>query len=423
MRYFFIRIISWLKQKFFPYLENHFLLVLLIIFFFSVIFMPYTALVGDYNDFLKWLTHMKDYGLSYAYTLKGNNYFPIFNYILYSFTWIFSSIEEITKNIYYIKIILLAFDFGSIAICGWILKKLKKPQLYSLLILFNPGFFYNSWIWGQIESLYIFFTLVSIIFAIFKHSNWSIVFYILAFYSKLQAIVFLPGLMLILAPQFLSKPKLILEAILAFILTHILLLAPFIQTGQLGFMYNNVLKSVDLFPIVTVNAYNFWVLVFGGNIGSTLDATILYGFSYKTWGMILFCLASAFALWPIFWNFIKKPKETITPSKESLYKILLINALIALIFFYFPTQMHERYLQPAIVLFGMIFLLKPTKLSGLAFFLISLTYAVHLERLMKFLQLPEIYYQLMSSRLISFIFLIVLAIGFFLLYRNKKLKG
>lgn len=411
-----------LKNKLFQFLEKHFFITLLVIFTIAVIFMPYTALVGDYNDFMKWLTHMRDNSLAFAYTLKGNNYFPIFNYILYSFTWIFNSIDDISKNIYYAKIILLAFDFGSIAIAGWILKKFKKPQLYSLLILFNPGFFYNSWIWGQIESLYIFFAFASIILAFYKHPNWSVALYILAFYSKLQAIVFLPGLILLLAPQFLSKPKLIFQAILSFFVTHFILLAPFILAGQLGNMYNNVMKSVDLFPIVTVNAYNFWVMIFGGSIGAVNDSTILIFWSYKVWGMILFCLTSAFALWPLFWDFIKKPKQELTTSKENLYKIILINALIALIFFYFPTQMHERYLQPAILLFGMVFLLKPNKITGLAFFLTSITYAIHLERIMRFLQLPEIAYTLMSSRVISIIFFAVLIIGFYLLYRKESLK-
>jgi len=409
-------------KKLLPFLDKNFYPILAVIFILAVLLMPAAVLTNDYRVFVNWIVQMRDHGLASTYQLSTNNYFPMFNYLLYGMTLIFNSLSAIAANIHYLKIVLLACDFISVALCAWVLKKFHRPHYYALLILLNPAFFYNSWIWGQIEALYILFTVAAILAALYKHPNWSLVFYILAFYSKLQAIVFLPGLLLLLLPQYVKKPKLILQALFIFVVTQLIFLFPFIQAGQFTIMFKNVLTSVDMFPIVTANAYNFWVLVFGGQITIVKDATTLFIFSYKTWGIILFCLASALALWPLFWAWVKKPKNIPVLNQEYLFKVFLSTALIALIFFYFPTQMHERYLQPAILLFGMVFLLKPNVISGIAFGLISVTYFFQLERVMQFFQLPSLAYALMSSRIMSIAFTIVLILGFWMLYRKESPK-
>jgi Gpi18-like mannosyltransferase len=285
--------------------------------------------------------------------------------------------------------------------------------------LLNPAFFYDSWIWGQIESIYFFFTFAAILAAVYKHSNLSLILYTLAFYSKLQAVIFLPGLILLLLPQLTKNHKLILSGILSVLATHLLMFFPFILVGQIGAMYKNVMASVDYMPFVTANAYNFWVLVFGGEINFTSDKNMLFFLTYKTWGLLLFCSASALVLWKSFWSWVKKPRTIPEVNLEYVYKVLLVTGLIAIVFYYFPTQMHERYLQPAIFLFGTIFLLKPGKITGLMYLLISIAYFFNLERLMHYLNLPALAYKLMSSRLLSIMFTAVLLQAFYLLYQTE----
>ena len=400
------------------FIEKNFYLILILLFVLTILLMPSSTLIVDYNSFYLWTEQIKLHGLQHAYDLKSNNYFPVFNYMLYIFTWIYSNLKDISANIFYMKVPLLAFDFGSVALCAWLLKKFNNPRVYSLLILLNPAFFYNSLLWGQIESIYIFFTVASLVAAKTKHTNWSILLYVFAFYSKLQAIVFIPCLGLLLLPQFINKPKLILEGIITLLLSHVLVLFPFILAGQVGAVYANVASSLDLFPVVSMNAFNFWILVFGGRITITKDATILFIFSYKTWGMILFLLISLVALFPMIKEFFKHPKTLPGFNLDFVYKVFLINALISFIFFYFPTQMHERYLQPAVIFFGMVFLLKPGKISFLTYLILSITYVASLEKVLKAFQFPRITYVLMSPRIMSFTFGIVLVLAFFLLYRK-----
>ncbi|MEI7579857.1 MAG: hypothetical protein WCJ58_07565 [bacterium] len=411
-----------LTIRFLPFLDQYFFWLLLVIFIIAIILMPNTGLVNDFDTFLQWVQYMLDHGFTQAYGLEINNYFPIFNYLLYLWILIYHNYQNIAVHIYDLKFFLVAFDFGSVALAAWLLKKFQKPRYWALLILFNPAFFYNSWVWGQIEALYLFFTLAAIFAALYKHPNWSVVFYVLAFYSKMQAIVFLPGLVLLLAPQYIKHPKQILLAIGSIFLTHLIILFPFIYAGQLTLMYQNVLASVDMFPIISANAYNFWTLLLSGKMSGHPDGVKFFIVSYKLWGILLFCSASALALWPGFLCWLKAPRQVIALDLKFLYSIFLQNALIALIFFYFPTQMHERYLQPAILLFGMVFLFKPNRISGFAYLIISITYFFQLERIIRYLQLSEFAYKWMSSRVMSINFGIVLVLGMYLLYQKRIVK-
>ncbi len=109
-----------------------------------------------------------------------------------------------------------------------------------------------------------------------------------------------------------------------------------------------IFSAVDRYPVVSMNAYNFWNLVLPGQLMQVLDSTLFMGWTYKSWGLLLFFALSLVALFPLI-------KQVITSIRNRsvitlpMSKIMLTCALIALLFFYFNTQMHERYAHPALI--------------------------------------------------------------------------
>jgi Gpi18-like mannosyltransferase len=52
------------------------------------------------------------------------------------------------------------------------------------VFLFNPAFWYNTIIWGQVDSIHTFFVFVSVLFAINKKPLPALVFMLLAVNTK-----------------------------------------------------------------------------------------------------------------------------------------------------------------------------------------------------------------------------------------------
>ena len=105
-----------------------------------------------------------------------------------------------------------------------------------------------------------------------------------------------------------------------------------------------------------MNAYNFWLFFFPKDFMTTSDTLKFMGLTLKSWGLIMFFTLSLVALLPLLKSSLYKllKKEGIALPQS---KIFIIAALIALFFFFFNTQMHERYSHPAILFLAVYALL------------------------------------------------------------------
>jgi Gpi18-like mannosyltransferase len=98
----------------------------------------------------------------------------------------------------FLKIPAVFFDLATVILIYKFVKKIKaktffSPLVAAVLLLFNPGFFYNSSYLGQIEIIPIFFILLAFyLFFSDKNSFWPLPFLTLALLSKQTAIIFLP---------------------------------------------------------------------------------------------------------------------------------------------------------------------------------------------------------------------------------------
>ena len=246
----------------------------------------------------------------------------------------------------------VAFDIGLALLIYQFIKKLKvrtgfiSALVGANLILFNPGFFYNSSYLGQIESIPLFFLIASFYVLFFCRSIfWSLPLFTLAILSKQTAVIFFPVIIFIFVKKgpWRSLIKGTFLSLAIFLLSFVF----FYQRGSpLLFPFKTYLEKILLapgLPFASNHAYNFWALITSWQ--NIKDTTKFLFFNYQTWGyligglLLLIGYLSSIALEKEDWLFNKK---------LSAGNILKVAAFLALTVFLFFTKIHERHLQQAL---------------------------------------------------------------------------
>ncbi len=229
---------------------------------------------------------------------------------------------------------------------GWLVYRMvlkltadkKKALLGGGLIWFNPALIYNSAVWGQTDPLINLLALMGVWLIWNKKYLWGLLAFIGSLYFKLSLIIWLPIFGLILL-----RNKEWLKILLAFILSssfYFLISLPFVHHGNvftwLWYMYTNrVLPRQG--NMLSGNAFNFWTLVFGVDLGLKETVSFL-GTTARRFGRFLSGLIMMFLSG---FGLIKQLKS------KPKFKFYLLNLiLLSLTAFLFLTNMHERYLYP-----------------------------------------------------------------------------
>ena len=239
-------------------------------------------------------------------------------------------------------------------------KNIKTQIVSASLILFNPVFIYNSALWGQIDSIPIFFVLLSIYFLIYtKRDIISSILFMLALLVKPTALIFLPVYIILFIQKFGIK-KSIISLFVVNIIFYLFFL-PFTLSPYKIYLYK-ILAAQSL-PYVTNGAFNFWVLITSMK-GIKDVAPFLLGIPYRYFGYLIVGLVNIF----IILRLIKSKKIT-----EDFFMALFIAAFAA---FLFLTKMHERYsLLPLVFL--LIYSLNKTRFTGWFVFLSITSFINH----------------------------------------------
>ena len=233
------------------------------------------------------------------------------------------------------------------------------------------------------DSVHSAFVVLSLIFVLKEQPLISLCFFVLALNTKLQSIIYLPVIGLLLLPHFIKSYHVLLKSLGVILVTQLIILIPFILADSLGGLWKVVVGAEGRHPMVSMNAFNFWYYFFDTDINPAKvdDVTIFaLGISYKAWGRALFFIFSTIALLPLLKHCIKWIKNKRLPDTTAYELVFLSAGLITIIFFYFNTQMHERYSHPAIILF---FFYAVTSKRYLLYILCSLAYVFNMERVLK----------------------------------------
>jgi len=398
------------------------------LFTFCFMTVPHDGHAWDMNCWRVWADYIFINGLGNIYN-SGTDYLPLFHYILKAFGNIQGSIKSIDDNIYYLKLITLIFDFILGFFIALTIKKKENTWDNVLLntILFyllNLPILYNTIIWGQVDAILTCFIFISCYFAFKKRILLSLIFIIFAINFKLQAIIFLPIIGLMILPVIVStfSTKNLAKWVLLPLLLQLLIILPFIIAKTTDNLWYTVTNSVGKYPQVSMNAYNIWDLFLPGkDLRAMTDRDLFMKMSFNHWGLLMFFISSGIALFPL----TKYVYLSLVRNREwdiPLEIFLITCTLIPLLFFYFNTQMHERYSHPT---FAFLITYALYKKRPIVAAIGCLAYFLNLEGVLHYLQLYNYKTLVFNRTFISSLFLltiILLTINLFNLKLKKEVK-
>ena len=321
---------------------------------------PFLPVKGFAQDFLFFSSIAKSLlnGFTTCYDnvtgIEGGilNYPPVYLYILK----ILANIYRIFTNAPFTSVAFLIlmkcatifFEvLTSILIYRWVSKEINvKSGLWAMGFYFlNPALIYVSVVFGQVDAIFTFFLLFSLLAIVENRAFWGGFLLATALLMKIMTLPFVPFFFLICLARRDVKQTILMIA--GFLVGAFILLSPFLFTGRLLLVYQRCFEtSVNWRTDLTIGAFNLWTfhadpLTHDGRIwGWFYDADgqcrynwLLALFTYKRLGTGLFAVAYLICLGDLIKR--KEKMEWLIPA-----------AHIALAFFLFPSRMHERYLYP-----------------------------------------------------------------------------
>lgn len=391
--------------------------ILLAAFFYLIycLIMPPYGHNYDMGCWADWASYIFQHGLSNAYN-SNTNYLPGHLYELKLYTLLFDNKEDVTRYIYYLKYFSLIFDVAGALLLSSLVKNELMQKLVLSMVLLNPSYLHNTMIWGQFDSVFSCFVFASFLAINNKYFTLGVLLYIISLNFKLQAIIFLPVLSLFMLYKHDGdfKIKNILSGTGAVILAQLIILIPFMHDNSLIRIWNTVKGLSGENGYISLEAANIWPFLMSGNLRWTADSTTFLDVSLKRWGLIMYAVALFISLFPLIKNiYLKYIRKKITVISNN--KILIMFSCSSLAFFYFNTQIHERYSYPA---FLFIAALAITSGSFWIYGLFSLAYFLNTDRLMQCISKINYQSSVFDLSFISVLFLIILISLILKLYIN-----
>lgn len=226
----------------------------------------------------------------------------------------------------FLKLPSITADLG----IGYLIFRLapKNKYLLSSLYLVNPAVIYISAVWGQIESLPVFFLLLSL-YLLPKRYYLSFAAFVLAVLSK-QTALWLTPIFLILWWKEGTAKKFVL-GLLSQLCLFILIYLPF--TSPVGAISSYLSTLAGSSNSITDQAFNLWYFIYGW--GTKPDSLLLFGLSVRAWSLGLVGL-SYISLSLMYWKRYRL---------DRVWNYLFVLSLIA---FFLQTRVHDRHLAPAL---------------------------------------------------------------------------
>lgn len=402
-------------------LKNKELLLLVVLFYlFLCFYVPKWGHSGDMWFWLGWSNHIFNNGLANVYTNSNCDYMPGFLYILKLHCFLQKNLTNIQDNLYTLKYYILIFDILTALLISTKARINEKKTFYFFLIVLNVVFLYNTYAWCQVDSIFTFFGFLSILLAIQRKIIWSVICICISFNFKIQAIVFFPLLFMLLVYQIkdIKAIKQIAIGVIGAVFIQVIILLPFILNGTVDKVWNVLTGSVGHYQSVSLNAFNFWFLVLPINTDQMFnysDKTIFLGFTLNQIGFFLFATSVFVACFPFIKIILQKLFKK-QYKKTDINNIFIIGTLVPLLFFYFNTQMHERYSHPAMV-FIFLFTINSKKYFPMVLF--SLAYFLNMEKVLKHLALTNYETLIFHPTFIAILYLTLIIYLFYQLYKKE----
>jgi dolichyl-phosphate-mannose-protein mannosyltransferase len=300
----------------------------------------------DVNTFKAWAGMLASGGLSHFYQ-EGvfSDYPPGYMYILYIvgvLRSVFSIPFESPWFTLLLKLPAIAADTMIAALLyRWSKEHLRQGVAIVIALSFwlSPAILINSAAWGQVDSFFMLWILISLRQLEKGKLEKAAALYAVAILVKPQALLLGPIFLVALVKR-RSWPVFGRSGLYG-LLVLALLSFPFLIYKGPFYLFELYFGTLASYSYASLNAYNLMAL-FGGNFVSTSSALALG--TYKQWGLILLVLVYAYAVW-LLWR---------SRREEGAYSLIALFLFAAV--FIVSTKMHERYLFYALPLALLCFL-------------------------------------------------------------------
>lgn len=404
--------------------EVHLLVLLVFFYGFTSVFMPHEGHYVDMPVWADWIIYMRQHGIRHVYDLHvrpapgqppGFIYGPVYMYLLNFYGKWQGSAENVRDTIFQFKSVLLLFDvIGIWFALRYVHNKATLP-FYALFLIFNIGLLYDTIGWAQADSAIACLMLMAMHYALRGQLTISGICIVVAFLIKPQPILFMPAFGLIWLPVILkSTIRRLLLTGLAIVLGGAFLLAPFLLAGTAIDYWTMLSHSAALHTSVSIRAANIWPLLLTEDPYLISDQVVRFGLPYRQWGLLMFTIGYSLILFPL----ARQTYQLIT-GKRTRYDtalVLLTFGLLPIVFYFFNTQMHERYAHP-----GLLFLAAYAVYTSdfVPYVIASIANFWVMEKGLWLLKLYRLY-QLITLEQLAILFLLVLIWGTWKLYKKPS---
>ncbi len=289
---------------------------------------------------------------SYDFTLNGAgspNYPPmtllVFTTVAHVYQDFFSpefAIDDVAYRTL-IKLPSVLADLGIVAMLFFLFRRTRNERwgvMAALAYALNPAAIVDGPLWGQTDSLHACAMLAALVCA--GRNEWLVcgACAAAAMLLKAQSIVLLPVLGLLSLTGHERAGKMLIGAGVVTLIT----LLPFAAAGTLDRVRDVYVHSVGTYPWLAQGAYNFWLALFGGEVGRDDGILFLGVISYRNVGLLIFTATMLFTVLPYARSLTGEHR------KPQTLLIVLLTGLVTQAFFLFNTEMHERYFFPFVAL-------------------------------------------------------------------------
>lgn len=321
------------------------------------------------------------------YELDFNNFPPVHIFILYIVGFIRQVLGFTIESDNFTLLVKLPAIICDI-ITGIFVYKLAykrtkplKAWLCGLFYVINPAIILISSVWGQYESVYTLFLVASLYYLVEDEADKATIYYSFSILARPMLIVFLPIYLYAFVKSILEQKKeskleikILINAITVAVIAMIFLFIPFQKSLDFRLFYSQI-NDYKL-PYATINAFNFFAFI-GANWSSYNE--LFFGVSYKTISIISFTTIFLTSLLILFYNDDKELKNPVNeePKRPKKHIYFVVASFIAICYFMFTIQIHERYLFPVILLLLVTYIYTNEKSVLILFSGFSATYFVN----------------------------------------------
>jgi len=328
-----------------------------------LLLMPAAGYERDIDSFGTWMRTALEHGVSRVSEQVQCDYPPGYLYLLHFVGRLWTTASGLpippagsVEIRFLVKLLPTVADLAT----AWVLFHLAAAatsRRNALLVLaayaYNPAMLFNAAVWGQSDSVMSLLVLFSA-WAVWR-GRTALGFGLLAaaLLVKVQAVAVLPPLVLVaVARQRLAG---LFAAARGGAVVTLVGLLPFYWAGRVPSVIETFLTASGRYPFVSMNAHNVWWLAGGGPAARLVsDATRLGNalLTYHTIGMLMLATATGLILWRLWRDLTRTAEHDARALCEAC-------ALQLLAFYLFPTEMHERYIVPALVFVAALCIWRP----------------------------------------------------------------